>query len=233
MSPNILLDNSLHDGAAPERPYGIAIGIALSLALHALIIYGYRADSWPQIAPDRFKPAEQLTVWLRPPPAAVPVPPPAPPKPVTSIVKPAEKPPAASRKPLRKTPEKKPVPAASTAITLPAPTSPETPTQAAPAPAAPDNADSGDPFAEAAPRARPKFDIDAARRIARQVASERDPAKVGTAVGQIPDKPLPDETPLARHIGQAKRADCRDGIPGGLLAPLFLLMDKKDSGCKW
>ena len=37
----------------------------------------------------------------------------------------------------------------------------------------------------------------------------------------------------ARAIAGAKRRDCKDGIPGGLLAPLILLMDKKDSGCKW
>jgi hypothetical protein len=36
-----------------------------------------------------------------------------------------------------------------------------------------------------------------------------------------------------RAIGRAKRRDCKDGIPGGLLAPLILLLDKKDSGCKW
>ena len=37
---------------------------------------------------------------------------------------------------------------------------------------------------------------------------------------------------LARQIQSAARPNCKDGIPGGLLAPLVLLMDKKDSGCK-
>ena len=38
---------------------------------------------------------------------------------------------------------------------------------------------------------------------------------------------------LAKAISKAKRRNCKDGVPGGLLAPLFLAMDKKDHGCKW
>jgi hypothetical protein len=56
---------------------------------------------------------------------------------------------------------------------------------------------------------------------------------VGTALERLPPKPLETESRLARGIQAAKRANCKDGIPGGLLAPLFLMMDKKDSGCKW
>ncbi|CDG86075.1 hypothetical protein GJA_5479 [Janthinobacterium agaricidamnosum NBRC 102515 = DSM 9628] len=37
---------------------------------------------------------------------------------------------------------------------------------------------------------------------------------------------------MARSMSQAKRGDCKNA-PGGLLAPLLMLMDKKDSGCKW
>jgi hypothetical protein len=83
------------------------------------------------------------------------------------------------------------------------------------------------------PPAAPHFDPEAARKFARQIASDPDPAKADTAVGQIPPKPLETETKAARAIARAKRRDCKDGIPGGLLAPLILLMDKKDSGCKW
>lgn len=80
----------------------------------------------------------------------------------------------------------------------------------------------------------PKFDMAAALSTARKVASERDPSKVGTAVGQIPDKPLRTETQLARDIASGKRGDCRTAYAGaGLLAPLVMLLDKKDSGCKW
>jgi hypothetical protein len=81
--------------------------------------------------------------------------------------------------------------------------------------------------------AAPHFDRDAARQFARRIASERDPAKVDTAVGQFPEKALQTESRAERAIGSAKRRDCKDGIPGGLLAPFILLLDKKDSGCKW
>jgi hypothetical protein len=79
----------------------------------------------------------------------------------------------------------------------------------------------------------PRFDHEAARKMARSLAHIRDPAKVGTAIGQFPDKPLETETRAARAIGAAKRRDCKDGLPGGLLGPLLILADKKDSGCKW
>jgi hypothetical protein len=79
----------------------------------------------------------------------------------------------------------------------------------------------------------PHFDLDAARNVARRVANEPDPAKAGTALERLPPKPLETETKLERAINGAKRRDCKDGVPGGLLAPLFLMMDKKDSGCKW
>ena len=79
----------------------------------------------------------------------------------------------------------------------------------------------------------PHFDLEAARRTARKVANEQDPAKAGTPLAQFPEKPLETETRAARAISKAKRRDCKDGVPGGLLAPLILLMDKKDSGCKW
>ena len=79
----------------------------------------------------------------------------------------------------------------------------------------------------------PHFDLEAARRTARQVANAPDPTKAGTPLAQFPEKPLETETRAARAMSKAKRRDCKDGIPGGLLAPLILLMDKKDSGCKW
>jgi hypothetical protein len=83
------------------------------------------------------------------------------------------------------------------------------------------------------PPVAPRFDPEAARKLARQLADEPDPAKAGTALAQLPPKPLATETRAARAIAGAKRRDCKDGIPGGLLAPLYLMMDKKDSGCKW
>jgi hypothetical protein len=101
---------------------------------------------------------------------------------------------------------------------------------AVPPPAAPSGEEH--PKVDAQPEA-PRFNLDAARSVARQVANEPDPAKVGTALERLPPPPLQTETKLERAIKAAKRPDCKDGIPGGLLAPLYLMMDKKDSGCKW
>jgi hypothetical protein len=89
------------------------------------------------------------------------------------------------------------------------------------------------PAAPSAPAAAPRFDLDAARKAARTVANEPDPAKAGTALERLPPKPYETETRLEKGIKGAKRPDCKDGVPGGLLAPIFLAMDKKDSGCKW
>lgn len=75
--------------------------------------------------------------------------------------------------------------------------------------------------------------MEAARGVARQVATEKDPARAGTALAQLPDAPIASESRTEREIGSGKRANCKDGVPGGLLAPVFLLMDKKNSGCKW
>jgi hypothetical protein len=79
----------------------------------------------------------------------------------------------------------------------------------------------------------PKFDMNAARAVARANAHLRDPSKEGTALAQFPEPALQTESKLARGIREAKRPDCKDGLPGGLLAPIYLLMEKKDSGCKW
>ena len=70
-----------------------------------------------------------------------------------------------------------------------------------------------------------RFDREAAKAAARDIAAELD-------TGPIKTRETRDEK-LARQIQEAARPNCKDGIPGGLLAPLILLMDKKDSGCKW
>lgn len=74
-----------------------------------------------------------------------------------------------------------------------------------------------------------RFDMDAARLAARGMAGE----PVLTAQGRVLERRIASETKLARDIDRAERRDCKDGIPGGLLAPLYLLMEKKDHGCKW
>ncbi|MGK5026800.1 hypothetical protein [Janthinobacterium sp. RB2R34] len=195
---------SLHDYPGPARRRHIAPVVGVVL-LHVALLYGWRHAKPPPL-PDAGPRVESVTVWIRPP-----------------VVKALPPPPVAKVAPQR---EKKPVRAA------PSPRVPAMPA-AEPVPNAITVAPSPTPADPLATEA-PKFDMEAALKTARKVASERDPAKVGTAVGQIPDKPLRTETQLARDIASGKRGDCRTAYAGaGLLAPLVMLLDKKDSGCKW
>jgi hypothetical protein len=199
-------------GTARGRPFRLFAGLALSIAVHALLVFAWRLGAvTPQIDQEPVRRA--IAVWLRPPPPPPPplaeavIPPPSAPKP---------------RRPATRTADARPRPAPSTElIAIPDPT--------------PGKTESPDVFsvAPAEDKAAPRFDLEAAKSTARKVASERDPAKAGTALAQFPDKELATESKAARAIAQAKRRDCKDGLPGGLLGPLFLLLDKKDSGCKW
>ena len=190
----------------------VVIGVVVSLALHALCVLAYRDTPFRTMA---LAPAA-IEVTIAPPPPA----PPAPPEP------PPPAPPVA-----RATPAAPSAPAA--------PRSARTARQAPPQAviAVPDeSAAEPAPFvvqqeADSAPP--PRFDMDAARAVARANAHLRDPAKEGTALAQFPEPPLQTESKLARGIAAAKRPNCKDGLPGGLLAPIYLLMEKKDSGCKW
>lgn len=156
-------------------------------------------------------PAAPMFAPEEPAPIAVTIRPPPPPEPPRSLA-PQETP--AAPRPARTAPRKK---------VIAVPTTPEKAAE--------------DPFAvqqpETPPEDAPRFDMEAARRIARENAHLRDPSKEGTALAQFPEEPLQTESKLARAISRAKRPNCKDGIPGGLLAPLYLMMDKKNSGCKW
>lgn len=208
--------DTLTGSAAPRRPYRLAAGLAVSLALHAALLYASRLhNGGPR--PDDEPASRTIAVWLRPPP-----PPPEPePRP-----EPEAK--AARARPVDKTPRQASAVAgrkrarSSELIAIPDPS---------PGEAEPADVFAVEPAQE--PAGGKRFDRDAALRVARDMAGDPDPAKAGTAAGQIPPKPYATETKLARAIAGAKRRDCKDGIPGGLLAPLILLMDKKDSGCKW
>ena len=184
----------------------IAAGVALSLAIHALLL-NLQHGGWQREVIDTPRP---LAVRLRPPPA-----PPAPrveqAPPPEAVPQPPPRAKAARPRKPRPVIAVDPAPAATQSDPFTV--------QQAPQPAAEPDA--------------PHFDREAARRMARSLANMRDPAKEGTAVGQFPEKPLETETRAARAIGAAKRRDCKDGLPGGLLGPLLILADKKDSGCKW
>jgi hypothetical protein len=195
---------SLEQGIAVQRPSYLMVGLVLSLLLHAALLFAWHQGRPPPSRAD-IPSSRSIAVWLRPPP-------PPPPKAEPALTKPSPAAPTAAARPKRRAPPN--------VIALP----PQSPA----APATPD-AFTVEPPTPAVPR----FDPEAARRMARQLANEPDPAKAGTAVAQLPPKPLETETRAARAISRAARRDCKDGIPGGLLAPLYLMMDKKDSGCKW
>jgi hypothetical protein len=211
---NVLLGEPLR-----QRRNRIALGVAVSLMLHALLLATYRNQPAPA-DPEDVAHRRSIAVWLRPPPLPERLPEPAAePAPATPS-KPAAR--AAPPKPAAGAPQRR---RERVIAVTPDPAAPPRPDIFAVEPAAPARQDS----AEAAPR----FDPEAARRMARKLASGPDPATDGTAVGQLPAKPLHTETRAERAISRTRRRDCKDGIPGGLLAPLFLALDKKDSGCQW
>ena len=184
-------------------------GVAVSIAVHALFLAAYRDTSFRTM---QIAPAEPtfISVLIAPP-----APPPPPPEPPVARTTPAA--PSAPVKPVAPRATRPAPPQA--VIAVPESSSAEP-----------------DPFVvqqEETPELAPKFDMNAARQVARANAHLRDPSKEGTAVGQFPEPALQTESKLARGIREAKRPDCKDGVPGGLLAPIYLLMDKKDSGCKW
>lgn len=197
----------------PRQLKRVGAGIAISIALHAPLLSIYRQ---PHDVPAP-APPDRLTVRLRPlEPAAPPVPAPAP-RAIPRRQEPARPAPARRARPAR--------PVISVAPETRASQDQDS-FKVAPASPAPDDAA---PSREAAPT----FDLNAARAMARAQANAPDPAKAGTALERLPPKPLETESRLSRAIGAAKRGNCKDGIPGGLLAPLYLMMEKKDHGCKW
>lgn len=199
-----------------QRP-GLLPGILVSLALHAVLLFGYRLSTPappPELAPNR-----TMTVWLRPfaPPAR------------QAIAEPAKLEPAtpATPRPLRQ----RTALARSTApASAPAPAQPQTETAAAITPAA-------EPYDPLRADTAPSFDMEAARKAARRVATEKDTMRADSLAKRLEDHPLyPEdkETPLQKGVARAQRADCRTSAAGaGILAPLVWLLDKKDSGCKW
>jgi hypothetical protein len=195
------------------RP-GVAAGIAVSLALHALLLFAYRL---PADAPAPPPGAKVMTVWLQPP------------KPPVAIAK-VEPPP-----PVRPAPRQRRAPAPAATRSAAISTSPtlEQPAVAAQAPVQSPATPAPDPLY---PDQQPKqFDMNEALKIARKVAKEKDPAKAGTLTAQLEAHPLyaePAAGELAKKIDAAKRPDCKN-TGAGLLSPLIWLLDKKDHGCKF
>ena len=209
----------LGEPARLRRP-GMVWGIAVSVVLHALLIFGYRLTE-PR-APAELPPRESMTVWL--------VPPPKPPERAPVVVK-LEPPPVKQAQPRER--DKK-VKVARAGKPAPADTAEDKPSQAITLPAPANNLP--DPLYPEQQKQQPKqFDMNAALKTARKVANEKDPARAGLPVAQLDDHPLyPERTAgeLATKMEGAKRKDCLTQ-PGNLLTPLFWLLEKKDHGCKF
>lgn len=197
---------SLDDGMVRGNRRFLA-GVGVSIAVHGLLLFAYRNAG--RDAPV-FEPEEAVSIAVRI------VPPAPPPEPLRVEEAPqARVEPAAPRS--TRTSRPKPV------IAVPA-----SPQASSPDPFVVQQAEEPAPEGEA-----PKFDMNAAKQTARELAGQTRLGREGTAVAQFPDPPLETESKYAKAISKAKRRNCKDGLPGGLLAPLFLMMDKKDSGCKW
>lgn len=200
----LAVQDSLHEGKRREHRRFLA-GVGVSVTVHILLMLVYR-NTGPAPAPALPEPPSFITVRIAPP---LPAPPRAAP---------------AAR-------QRSAAPAARSARK-------STPQAVIAVPASPEREGAPDAFTvhqadEAAPAEASQFDMNVARQTARQLAGQTKLGREGHANAQFPDPPLETESKLGKAIGKAKRRNCKDGIPGGLLAPLLLAMDKKDHGCKW
>lgn len=187
------------------------VGVGVSMAVHIVLMFAYRntGPSLPAVDPE---PPSSITVRIAPP-----APPPEPPRVEPAPQQRSE--PAAPRRTRKSTPQ--PV------IAVPA--SPQQ--EASPNPFVVEQAE--EPADAPTQNDTPQFNMNAAKQTARQLAGQTKLGREGNANAQFPDPPLETESKLGKAISKTKRRNCKDGIPGGLLAPLFLAMDKKDHGCKW
>jgi hypothetical protein len=190
---------------APRR-HALMAGLAVSLLVHALLLFYLRLPTATQAAPDTRRWTQLLTVRLLPPPpqaAAAPAPPaPTPERPTRRR--------GTTPAPITTTP--RPAPAPADTIAPPAETA----------------------VADKAPQAQPQVDLNAARATARALAKDL-PTSDNWAADKLARQKALEETEserLGKNIARSARPDCRNG-QGGLLAPLIWLMDKKDSGCKF
>ena len=186
----------------------VLTGAALSIIAHVAILYLGRPTPQPYIAPPPI-PAP-IVLRLQPPaPVAQPAP----------VIEAAPAAPAARSKPAA------------------APRAPRRVIAVAPKPAAsiePEVVVEAQPVEAPAPK---KFDLEAARSTARivgvQDAPNADDAPLARLKKQQQADAIRTESKAAQAISATKRGDCKDGLPGGLLAPLIMLTQKAGTGCKW
>lgn len=83
-----------------------------------------------------------------------------------------------------------------------------------------------------------RLDVDSVYQQLGKVVGELDRENGDSPVGQLQARSrtaLRTESGLSRDVTRAARNDCMApaSLPGGLLAPLYLLMDRKGTGCKF
>jgi len=194
-------------GAPEISTQRVLLGVAVSILAHVAFLSAWRSTPAPSVAP----PPAPLVLHLQAPAPAVidvaPAPAPAP-APATR-----SKPAAAPRAPRR------------VIAVAPLPSSASEPAVVV----------APQPVVEAPPPK--KFDLEAARSTARivgvQDAPNADDAPLARLKKQEDENHIRTESKAARAISAAKRGDCKDGLPGGLLAPLIMLTQKAGTGCKW
>lgn len=183
----------------------VIIGVGLSMLAHVVLLSAWRPAPQPTMAPPPV--AAPIVLRLQPPAAPVQV---------------VEAPAPAS------IPATRSKPAAAPRVIAVAPK--------APALVAPALVLEAQPVEEPAPAPK-KFDLEAARSTARVVGVQDAPNADDAPLGRLKKQQLEDqfqpESKAARAISAAKRGDCKDGLPGGLLAPLIMLTQKAGTGCKW
>ena len=194
--------------AFPDPPTGMGIGFAVSLSVHLALLLALQQRVPAPAAPTEGKRAA-IAVFLAPPEPAAPA----------ATANPEAKAPS----PAPHRPRMKSRPPATIQPAIPPP-----PAFAGSSPPA------DGPGVEPPP---PSIDIEAARASVPEILKQLDREKTERPVDQVAANPLYGEseaTPLGRKIAQAGRPDClKNGAPGGLLAPVFMLMEKKGTGCKW
>lgn len=196
------------DRPAGLRRPGIIAGVAISLVLHAVLLFGYRLSS----PPAQPQPARTMTVWLQPP---------APPAMVAKVEPPPARPtPQRQREPRGQT-QTAPRERATAAVAQQAQPQPSSAPQAITA-----LPREQDPLY--ADQQQNKFNMDEALKTARSVAKEK--AKPGTLTAQLESHPLypeDNQTQLQKGVASAKKYDCLQAGAGmGLLAPLAWAFDK-------
>ncbi|MBB3222254.1 hypothetical protein [Pseudoduganella umbonata] len=202
--------------SGPRRSRLVA-GIAVSILLHALLLALWRTPGVPPVQVDERRWTQPLTIRI--------VPPPPPPEPVVRA-----EPPPPRAKPDK--PAARPAPARAESITAERPEPDRTGPAMTVVPARP-----ADPAEPAPADSTPRFDPDAARSAARAMANDLDTPSgnwVGEKLKKERELQETREARLGRNIANSARPDCKTAYAGaGLLAPLIMLMDKKDSGCKF